>query len=208
MFQASFAGSRYWSGVSDCHGPPAELDASDDDDDARRTRTPSRCSAASPGGCPARDTAQAPKSSSTITSSQTLRILIARNPACAAESWSERMTVITPVSRGDLGERAGGKPELRADLSDELAQVERDDPVCRIDAVPGLVLEHVHELVVRHRARLDEARLHPWPRQQEVDALRGRLAQRRRSGCREGLEILRQPLPERSAPRRRCRRAG
>ena len=67
-----------------------------------------------------------------------------------------RMTVITPASGGSLASAAGRHAELgrRARVTSS-RQVERDDAVAGRDPVPGLVLEHVDELLVRDRAGVD-----------------------------------------------------
>ena len=79
----------------------------------------------------------------------------------------------------ELREGLTGQAELLPDLLHQREHVERDDPVPGRDPVAGLVLEHVDELLVREVARLDEARLEPRLREQELDPLGRRLAHRR-----------------------------
>ena len=101
--------------------------------------------------------------------------------------------------RRQLRERALREAELRPDLDDHLVHVERDDSVAGRDAVAGLVLEHVDELLVGDGARLDEELLHARPLQEPLHALRGRLLEGAGEDRAEPLEARRQPIRERLA---------
>ena len=93
-----------------------------------------------------------------------------------------------------LGERILREPELGAELEDQLVQVEGDDAVAGGDAVAGLVLQHVHELLVGDRAGVDEQLFDAWPPEQGGHALRRRLRERAGEGRTETLEVRREPL--------------
>ena len=95
-----------------------------------------------------------------------------------------------------LCERAGRKPERGSDLDEQLVEIERNHAVAGRDAVPGLVLEHVDQLLVSDRAGGDEGLLDARALEEKLDALRrGRLE---RAGDRrtESLEVRRQPLAD------------
>ena len=77
-----------------------------------------------------------------------------------------------------LRERVRRKPELRADLHDQLVRVERDDAVAGRDPATGLVLEDGDELLVGDRAGVDEGRLDARPLQEKRHSPRGRPLER------------------------------
>ena len=81
-----------------------------------------------------------------------LNTCMAWTPVCAAESWSDFISVIVPTLFGSCASTSDGEPELRADLHDQLVRVERDDAVAGRDPVTGLVLEDGDELLVGDRA--------------------------------------------------------
>ena len=81
--------------------------------------------------------------------SQTLRILIDLD-ACLRQAQLVRAhDGHRSGGRRQLGDRVRRQADSRSELDQELVQVERDVSVARVDAVPRLVLEHVHELLVR-----------------------------------------------------------
>ena len=96
-----------------------------------------------------------------------------------------------------LGEGILRDPELGTDLDDELVQVERDVAAARGDAVPGLVLEHVDELLVGDRAHANEELLDPRPRERTGHGSCRRLLERAGEGRRQRPEGRREPIRER-----------
>ena len=106
--------------------------------------------------------------------------------------------------RRDLVEPLLRHAEVRSELDDELVEVERDRALAGRDPVAGLVLQHVHELLLRARARLDEELLDLRPGEQRLDRVRGRLAQRVRQRGAERLGALGQPVGERLCRRPPC----
>ena len=84
-----------------------------------------------------------------------------------------------------------------SELDDQLVEVDRDLAVAGRDPVSGLVLEHVHELLLRSRARFDEELLDLRPVEQRLDRVRGRLAQHCRKRRAERLDLLGQPVGQR-----------
>ncbi len=92
--------------------------------------------------------------------------------------------------------RTRGQPEVGAELRDERAQIESDDTAAGRDAEPGLVLEHIHELLVRNGVGIRPDLLDPRPVEEELHALRGRLSKRRRDRTGERLEVGRELLLE------------
>ena len=87
------------------------------------------------------------------------------------------MTVITPVSGGVLASAESGSPSSVPISRHELAEVQRDDPVAGRDAVAGLVLEHVDELLLGRRVGVDPELLDARRLEQALDAVGGGLPQ-------------------------------
>ena len=89
------------------------------------------------------------------------------------------------------------QPELRSELLEQLAEVESDIAVSGRGSGDGLVLDDVHELLVRRRAGSDEQLLSPRPSEQQLHRVGCRLPQCAGERASQALQTRGQSLPER-----------